>query len=111
MLRDMRSSNIWTAGYDVDYGIASGRLGFPTDPAGAVSCGHSREGTACGWVDKRRYRAFRQLGLSHGKARQFCYSRLGGWNERTFRRKNASGILVREPKAHLSEGQLQSHYG
>jgi group II intron reverse transcriptase/maturase len=28
---------------------------------------------------KRRYRAFRQLGLSHGKARQFCYSRLGGW--------------------------------
>ncbi len=28
---------------------------------------------------KRRYRAFRQLGLSHTKARQFCYSRLGGW--------------------------------
>lgn len=28
---------------------------------------------------KRRYRAFRQLGLSHKKARQFCYSRLGGW--------------------------------
>jgi group II intron reverse transcriptase/maturase len=28
---------------------------------------------------KRRYRAFRQLGLNHGKARQFCYSRLGGW--------------------------------
>lgn len=28
---------------------------------------------------KRRYRAFRQLGLYHAKARQFCYSRLGGW--------------------------------
>jgi hypothetical protein len=28
---------------------------------------------------KRRYRAFRQLGLNHVKARQFCYSRLGGW--------------------------------
>jgi RNA-directed DNA polymerase len=28
---------------------------------------------------KRRYRAFRQLGLSHSKARQYCYSRLGGW--------------------------------
>ena len=28
---------------------------------------------------KRRYRAFRQLGLNHAKARQFCYSRLGGW--------------------------------
>lgn len=28
---------------------------------------------------KRRYRAFRQLGLPHSKARQFCYSRLGGW--------------------------------
>lgn len=27
----------------------------------------------------RRYRAFRQLGLPHNKARQFCYSRLGGW--------------------------------
>ncbi len=37
----------------------------------------------CIWKDwknpKRRYRAFRQLGLSHSKARQFCYSRLGGW--------------------------------
>lgn len=28
---------------------------------------------------KRRYRAFRQLGLSHVKARQFSYSRMGGW--------------------------------
>lgn len=33
-----------------------------------------------GWKNpKRRYRAFRQLGLNHVKARQFCYSRLGGW--------------------------------
>lgn len=28
---------------------------------------------------KRRYRAFRQLGLPHNRARQFSYSRLGGW--------------------------------
>lgn len=38
-----------------------------------------REGTAKRMGGKRRYRAFRQLGLSHSKARQFCYSRLGGW--------------------------------
>ena len=61
---------------------------------------------------KRRYRAFRQLGLNHAKARQFCYSRLGGWriacspimDEQSIQRNFHSVKIDCEPKVNLSGG-------
>lgn len=56
---------------------------------------------------KRRYRAFRQLGLSHGKARKFCYSRLGGWRIAC---SPIMGTTVTEAKLKLRGYQSFSSY-
>lgn len=61
-----------------------------------------------GWKNpKRRYRAFRQLGLNHGKARQFCYSRLGGWRIAC---SPIMGTTVTEEKLRLKGYQSFSSY-
>ncbi|WP_235291739.1 group II intron reverse transcriptase/maturase [Portibacter lacus] len=61
-----------------------------------------------GWKNpKRRYRAFRQLGLFHSKARQFSYSRLGGWRISC---SPIMGTTVTEQKLQLRGYQSFSNY-
>jgi len=56
---------------------------------------------------KRRYRAFRQLGLPHSKARQFSYSRMGGWRIAC---SPIMGTTVTEAKLQLRGYQSFSSY-